>query len=702
MKLDTSFLRSKVGYRIFFLFILCALLPITALAVLSFSQVTKQLNEQSRSRLQQAAKATTLTLQERLVFLENELKLVAPTLVMGSGGAPALSARYSENLTKRFKALALVMEDDIQISLLGNIENPPTLSESEKHHMNSGNTLLTTQSHPNLQTKVFMSRMLNPKNPDHGILVGEVSTTYLWDIEEQSTLPAMTEVCVLDPTNKVMYSSTEIPASFTEQVASALRQSGVGQFDWRHKGEEYLASYRSIFLQQSFFTPKWIVVVSESKSDVLSPMAYFKKIFPLVILMSILVVLLLSVIQIRRSLVPLEKLQEGTKRIAARDFDSRVTIKSGDEFEELATSFNMMASRLGKQFNALTTMGEIDRAILSTLDTRKIVDTLLTRMQDVLPCDYVSVGLIDPDTPDVAYMYISNGNPENEIQEERVQLQSEEIQKVRDTPESFFITDGDVPNYLAPLAKKGIKSFLVLPIFLKEKLSAIIALGNFTPPVYSQDDLVQARQLANQMAVALSNARLIQELDQLNWGTLTALARSIDAKSAWTAGHSERVTKLALKIGKVLGFTQKELDNLHRGGLLHDTGKIGTPASILDKPGALTDEEYKLMREHVRIGARILEPIAAYAEVIPIVLQHHEKYDGTGYPQHLSGEEINLGARIFAVADCYDAMVSDRPYRPGMDRQKVIEIIKEEAGRHFDPKVVRAFLEVMAQEEGGA
>ncbi|MFI5339965.1 MAG: HD domain-containing phosphohydrolase [Candidatus Methylomirabilales bacterium] len=240
---------------------------------------------------------------------------------------------------------------------------------------------------------------------------------------------------------------------------------------------------------------------------------------------------------------------------------------------------------------------------------------------------------------------------------------------------------------------------LVLPVFLKERVSAIIALGHRTPHAHSQDDVLQAQGLANQVGVALSNASLIEELAKLNWGTLTTLARAIDAKSAWTAGHSERVTELALRIGRTLGLRQKDLDVLHRGGLLHDIGKIGIPPEILDKPGRLGAEEVHAMRRHVLIGARILEPITAYAEVIPIVLQHHEWFDGNGYPNGLAGETISLGARIFAVADTYDALTSDRPYRRGLDRKRAIGIIEEGAGRQFDPKVVQAFLTLMDQEE---
>jgi HD-GYP domain-containing protein (c-di-GMP phosphodiesterase class II) len=150
-----------------------------------------------------------------------------------------------------------------------------------------------------------------------------------------------------------------------------------------------------------------------------------------------------------------------------------------------------------------------------------------------------------------------------------------------------------------------------------------------------------------------------------------------------------------------MGLTPEELDNLHRGGLLHDIGKIGIPVSILDKPGKLTDEEFKAIRRHSAIGASILEPIAAYAHAIPIVLQHHEHFNGNGYPDGLTAETISLGARILAVADVYDALVSDRPYRSGMDQERVMEIIEKESGKQFDPNVVQALLEVMRQEDDG-
>jgi putative nucleotidyltransferase with HDIG domain len=201
------------------------------------------------------------------------------------------------------------------------------------------------------------------------------------------------------------------------------------------------------------------------------------------------------------------------------------------------------------------------------------------------------------------------------------------------------------------------------------------------------------------MGVALSNAHLIQELDRLNWGTLIALARAIDAKSPWTAGHSERVTALACEMGRLLEISDAELDTLTRGGLLHDMGKIGTPVTILDKPGRLSPEELKIMRDHVRIGAQILEPVKPLADALPIVLQHHEHYDGSGYPRGLKGDEIDWLAQILSVADAFDAMQSNRPYRKGRSWSEAMAVIREESGKSFNPRAVEAFFQVITRKE---
>lgn len=162
-------------------------------------------------------------------------------------------------------------------------------------------------------------------------------------------------------------------------------------------------------------------------------------------------------------------------------------------------------------------------------------------------------------------------------------------------------------------------------------------------------------------------------LEQLEIATLTAFARAIDANSPWTAGHSERVTALALRIAHTMGLPGKDLQVVHRGGLLHDIGKIGIPPALLNKPGKLEVWENEILRNHVKVGIRILEPIDCFHDLLCVVAQHHEHFDGAGYPAGLAGEEISLHARIVSVADAYDALISDRPYRKGVSEHRAIE-----------------------------
>jgi len=176
--------------------------------------------------------------------------------------------------------------------------------------------------------------------------------------------------------------------------------------------------------------------------------------------------------------------------------------------------------------------------------------------------------------------------------------------------------------------------------------------------------------------------------------TLEALAASLDLRDNETAGHSRRVTRYSLEIAKAMACSPEQLTHIVRGAYLHDIGKIGIPDSILLKPGKLTPEERAIMESHARIGYGLVARIAFLARAAEIVLTHQERYDGTGYPQGLSGDEIPLGSRIFAVADTLDAMTSDRPYRRALPFSQAREEIERESGRQFDPQVVRAFLSI--------
>ena len=254
-----------------------------------------------------------------------------------------------------------------------------------------------------------------------------------------------------------------------------------------------------------------------------------------------------------------------------------------------------------------------------------------------------------------------------------------------------FEVESDLPDFLRAFKQPCIKCVYIFPMYVRGHLYALFGYGATSRNDQEDMALKRIRRFVNHLAVAFANSSLVQELKDLNLGTLYALARTVDAKSPWTAGHSSRVTQLAINIATAMDLPQTDLDNLRRASLLHDIGKIAIPIAILDKNNQLSTDEYAMIKNHPAIGARILAPIHAYADIIPIVEQHHERFDGKGYPFGLSGEQIHLSARILALADAYDAMVSDRPYRKGLSKEKALEIIAQETGKQFDPVIVAAF-----------
>ena len=201
------------------------------------------------------------------------------------------------------------------------------------------------------------------------------------------------------------------------------------------------------------------------------------------------------------------------------------------------------------------------------------------------------------------------------------------------------------------------------------------------------------------LVVARFSFKRFVDVQQMFLTTIRALALALEAKDRYTYGHADRVARLSVEIGKALGLSELELEQLQYAGILHDIGKIGVRDEILNKPGRYTPEEYEEMKKHPVIGARIVSGIDSLETVSLWIRHHHERYDGGGYPDGLRGEEIPLGSRIIAVADAFDAMLYDRPYKAGRPLPEVIEELKQCSGSHFDPKVVEIILSLITDAE---
>jgi putative nucleotidyltransferase with HDIG domain len=229
---------------------------------------------------------------------------------------------------------------------------------------------------------------------------------------------------------------------------------------------------------------------------------------------------------------------------------------------------------------------------------------------------------------------------------------------------------------------------------------------------FTSKDLKLMQAIATQSGIALRNLRLFNDLKEFFFSTVRALASTIDAKDPYTEGHSERVANYSLAIGEEMGLGKDEMEVLHFSALLHDIGKLRVPIEILHKPDKLSEDEYKVVKDHPLHGVQILKHIREFEKILPGVWHHHETYKGDGYPAGLLGDDIPLVARIIAVADAFDAMTSDRPYRPAISLKASLVEIQEAAESKYDPKVISAFVsafnkgkirkEIPEEEEKGA
>lgn len=254
--------------------------------------------------------------------------------------------------------------------------------------------------------------------------------------------------------------------------------------------------------------------------------------------------------------------------------------------------------------------------------------------------------------------------------------------------------------------EKDIYSSMCIPISAKGEVIGVLSINSISKEKRFNDDNLKLMTIfSSQAASAIENARLFDEvvkkaveLKESRFDSIKALAEALETKDVYTRGHSDRMVDYAIRIADRLGLSEEEKEYLRYGAILHDIGKIGIPDHILNKPGRLDNEEYDIMKSHPVKGADIIREISFLNPVVPMVLHHQERYDGKGYPSGLAGEDIPIGARIISVLDAYDAMMSDRPYRPAPGASRAIEELKRYSGTQFDPKVVSTFLDILAEE----
>src|SRR5512143_2685081 len=234
-----------------------------------------------------------------------------------------------------------------------------------------------------------------------------------------------------------------------------------------------------------------------------------------------------------------------------------------------------------------------------------------------------------------------------------------------------------------------------VPLIGKDKMFGVLNVSKFSGAPFTTSDLQIALILSSQVVTAMENASLFEDLRENYFRTVQALVAAVEAKDPYTRWHSTNVAKYAVAIARDIGMTPSQLEEMHIAAILHDVGKIGISERIISKPGRLSPEEFGIMKDHPAHGIRILEPIGFSPSITSAIYQHHERYDGKGYPQGLAGEQIEIAERILNVADTIDAMVSERPYRGTISIQEVVLELERESGGQFDPHVAKSAIRLI-------
>jgi HD-GYP domain-containing protein (c-di-GMP phosphodiesterase class II) len=369
----------------------------------------------------------------------------------------------------------------------------------------------------------------------------------------------------------------------------------------------------------------------------------------------------------------------------------------------VAIQNTQLYERQNKGYERQNLLNQISRHLHQTLDLDELIPRIFSEVNKAIKAEAQSIWLVDEEKGILKCRYATG--PESEMLKGfAVSLTAKSIVGASvSRKKSIIIRDAQKDRRRARSADEWTgfvtRSLMTVPLVLKDKsIGAIQAVNKRGGHLFDQEDLDLFRAIADSAALAVNNAQLVAELQNSYDLTLEALSAALDLRDRETEGHSRRVVEYTTRLAEQIGLDKKTIKDIRRGALIHDIGKIGVPDAVLLKPGGLSDEERKIIERHPQAGYNMLVGIPYLQQEIRIVLGHQEKWDGTGYPFGLRGEEIPLGARLFAIADTFDALTSDRPYRQGRPYEVARKLIEEEAGKQFDPQAVAAFTAVPPEE----
>lgn len=346
----------------------------------------------------------------------------------------------------------------------------------------------------------------------------------------------------------------------------------------------------------------------------------------------------------------------------------------------------------------LRTFMELSALVNSTLESGEIRRRAIEAAGEMVDAERASLLLLDEETRELCFE-VALGDTGQTLREARLAPGEGIAGWVAQTGEPVIVRDVQMdPRHIHALDEKSgfvPRDVLCVPVSCRGRLIGVLEAMNKRDGTFDSDDLELLGALAHQVAVAIENAGLYHELKESFYETIGLVADMIEKRDPYTGGHTRRVMQHALATGIALHLSAADIEALHLAAVLHDIGKVAVPDTVLAKTGLLDDDEWRAMRAHAETAAEILGHVRGLRASIPGVRGHHERLDGAGYPDGLAGEDIPLQARIIAVADAFDAMTTDRPYRTGMSVADAVRELRRCTGTQFDGRVVGSFVRTL-------
>lgn len=695
----TATLGTRVARRVLGLFLLCALLPVALTIGLSYGRIQDALVQERILQLGQAAEGYGTTLLERL-HLADQLARSAAT---GS----TVTSRAS--LAQHFRSVAILAPGEPPQPLLGDPRVPPeVIAAASDARVVAGEPTLRTPAAAGTGRSVWLVRPIGGGDPARGVLAAELAPEFLWGTADE--LPFNTDLCVLDASRTPLYCTAALPEAALAGLRERLARGPSGHYAWEGGEERQLSSYREVFLEAKFRASSWPIVMSQPEEHALAPTRAVTRLVVPVVALGLLLAAFLGLVQVRRTMGPLQNLTDATKRVAGRDFGARIEATRDDEFGELARAFNAMSERLGRQFHALGALAQIDSVILSKVDLDRVIAIALGRMKEVVRADWRVVLLADPAAEGGFQVHAPEGPVE--WNGSAATLPTDELARLTGASRGIVLAAEAAPQWLAPLVAAGASSVFLLPIKLDARLAGAIVLGARGAIAPDDDERRLVQDLGDRVAVALATAARDRELyRRAHYDPLTRLPnRSFFLEElARELSRAERQARqLAVLFVDLDGFSDVNDSLGHAAGdelLVRAADRLRACVRKSDLVARLGGDEFTLVLPDLRDGsdaaAVAQHLIAALSQ--PYDIGHGETFvaasvgiamypeDGTTAPELLRHADMAMyrakerGRGSFAFFE--DAMHREAQRRLALDRELRQALENQEFVLYYQPQL---------------